>query len=200
MIRAVPGEREQVTLLLQKVKHGDSSAAEELFRVLAHELHAMAEQKLKDQPKGHTLQPTALVNEAYLRLIGQEGGLWEGRKAFFAVASRAMRSVLVDHARRKNAAKRDAGARTDLSDSLVWADDPSLDLVALDEALVRLEEFDAQLAKIVDLLFFCGLTAEEASTVLDCSSRTVERGWRTARAWLFRQLHGPGGSGPQPTE
>ncbi len=192
MIPRVDREREQVTLLLQKVKHGDSHAAEELFRVLAHELRAMAEQKLKDQPSGHTLQPTALVNEAYLRLIGQEGGLWEGRKAFFAVASRAMRSVLVDHARKKNAAKRDGGARTDLSDSLAWVDDPSLDLVALDDALEELEKFDPQLAKIVDLLFFCGLTAEEAAGVLECSSRTVERGWRTSRAWLFRRLNGPG--------
>ncbi len=177
-----------VTHLLHRIGEGDPSAANELFPLLVHQLRNIAEHHLRDQRVGHTLQPTALVNEAWLRLRRQQGDLWEGRKAFFAVASRAMRSVLVDHARARSAAKRSAGNRVQLSETLVALETAPVDVLALDEALTELARVDVELERIVDLLFFGGLSTEEAAEVLSCSPRTVQRGWRTARAWLSARL------------
>jgi RNA polymerase sigma factor (TIGR02999 family) len=151
------------------------------------ELHALAAHQLRHQV-AHTLQPTALVHEAWLRLA--RAGCMEvpERRSFHALAAKVMRSVLVDHARRCNALKRDAGERLELTTALPGAPQRPLDVLALDEAVEELERLDAELARIVELLLFGGLTAAEAAEVLDVSSRTVERGWRTARAFLQGKL------------
>jgi RNA polymerase sigma-70 factor (ECF subfamily) len=137
----------------------------------------------------HTLQPTALVHEAYLKLIDQSCAHWQDRAHFFAVAAQALRRILVDHARRHVAAKR-GGPHTklQLNEGLIAAYEQTVDLLALDDALSRLAEQDGQRARVVELRFFGGLTVDEAATVLDVSARTVERQWRYARAWLYREL------------
>lgn len=179
---------DEVTRLLQRLGAGDPRAADELFPLLHARLRDLAQRHLDDQRANHTLQPTALVNEAWLKLAHQRGELWENRRRFFAVASKAMRSILVDHARARAAAKRSAGARVALSDTLVEFESAPVDVIVLDEALRELASVDAELAEIVDLLFFGGLDSEEAASVLGCSTRTVQRGWRTARAWLASRL------------
>ncbi|MCA8956134.1 MAG: RNA polymerase subunit sigma-70 [Planctomycetes bacterium] len=150
------------------------------------ELHALAERRLAGSRPDHTLQPTALVHEAYLRMAQAGGG--EERRAFFALAGRAMRSVLVDHARRRNADKRGGGHRAELPTTIVGPDQSPVDVLAVHDAVERLQQIDPQLAEIVDLILFAGLTAAEAGDVLGVSSRTVERGWRTARAFLRQAL------------
>lgn len=179
---------DQVTLLLHRLGAGEPGAADELLPLLLVRLRDMAQRQLSDQPNGHTLQPTALVNEAWLKLSRQSGDLWQSRRSFFAVAARAMRSVLVDHARARAAAKRNAGSRVAYSDTMVQFEASPVDVAVLDEALTELAGVDAELAEIVDLLFFGGLDSEEAAAVMGCSARTIQRGWRTARAWLATRL------------
>jgi RNA polymerase sigma factor (TIGR02999 family) len=151
------------------------------------ELHALAAHQLRHQA-AHTLQPTALVHEVWLRLARAGRMEVAERRRFYALAARAMRSVLVDHARRRNALKRDAGERLELTTELPGVPQRPIDVLALHEAVEELERLDAELARIVELLLFAGLTAAEAAEVLDVSSRTVERGWRTARAFLQGRL------------
>lgn len=179
---------DDVTRLLHRLGAGDPRAADELFPLLHARLRELARRQLDDQRAGHTLQPTALVHEAWLKLANQRGDLWESRRRFFAVASKAMRSILVDHARARAAAKRSAGQRVDLSETLVEFESSPVDVIVLDEALTELASVDSELAEIVDLLFFGGLDSEEAAQVMGCSTRTVQRGWRTARAWLAARL------------
>ena len=156
------------------------------------ELHALAARHLAHERRDHTLQPTALVHEAYLRISSVRRAGDRGRRAYFALAGRTMRAVLVDHARRRNAKKRQSGDRAELTTSISSPEGSGLgdatDVLALDEAIERLAGLDPQLVEIVDLMFFAGLTAGEAADVLDVSSRTVERGWRTARAFLRQVL------------
>ncbi len=152
------------------------------------ELHDLAARQLADQRDDHTLQPTALVHEAYLRIARLPGGDERARGQFFALAGKAMRSVLVDHARRRAAAKRQGGQRIDLTTAIGELGRERIDVLDLDDALRRLADLDQELVAIVELLFFGGMTASEAGEALGVSSRTVERGWRTARAWLRTAL------------
>lgn len=182
-------ESSDATRLLHRLHEGDAAAAEELLPVVYDELHRMAGGYMKGERIGHTLQATALVNEAYLRLVRDESG-FEGRHHFFGVASQAMRRVLVDHARAKQAAKRGGGQRavTLQSELIGGAGEPTLDALALEEALVALTERDARQGRIVELRFYGGLTNREVAAELEVSETTVEDDWRFARAWLNREL------------
>jgi RNA polymerase sigma factor (TIGR02999 family) len=184
-----------VTALLAKWGRGDHAALDELLPLVYTELHRMAARQLRRERPNHTLQPTALVHEAYLRLVDQRQVDWEGRAHFYGVAAQVMRRILVDHARRHAAAKRGDGlpgvALDELADAAAPADNPSV--IALDDALQRLQVVDADLARIVELRAFAGLTIEEAARVLGVSAATAKREWRAARAWLAGEL----GAGPE---
>ena len=183
---SVPGG---ITLLLLKWSGGDSSAREELMPLVHDELRRLAAKYMRRERVNHTLQPTALVNEAYLRLVDQQRVKWQNRAQFFGLAARLMRNILVDHARSHRAAKRGG---QQYSVSLSRADrvleKPEIDLVALHEALERLAVHDPQKSRIVELRFFGGLTIDETAEVLDISHATVERDWKMARAWLRSEL------------
>jgi RNA polymerase sigma factor (TIGR02999 family) len=193
---AVTGGRPQaVTGLLQAWARGDKDAAERVFPLVYDQLRRLAARQLRGERRGHTLQPTALVHEAYLRLAGQRAPDWPDRAHFFAMAARVMRHVLVDHARRNRAAKRGGSAcRVSLEEATAPDRPLELEVIALDEALTELQALDADQAHIVELRFFGGLTEEEAAAALGVSVATVQRDWRTARAWLYRRIaHGRGG-------
>jgi RNA polymerase sigma factor (TIGR02999 family) len=177
---------ESVTELLQAWGQGDAEAAERLVPLVYGDLRRRAARYLRKEAAGHTLQPTALVHEAYLRLVGQDP-TWRNRSHFFAVASTLMRRVLVDHARRRHTAKRE-GVRVVLDEAMDAAAARGLDVVELDEALSELSALDARQARIVELRFFGGFTEEEAGDVLGISPATVRRDWSVARAWLFRRM------------
>jgi RNA polymerase sigma factor (TIGR02999 family) len=193
-VRPMAGDAAQhVTRLLRRKGEGDQGAADELLPLIYDELREKAHRFMERQPDGHTLQPTALVHEAYLRLVDREDAGWESRAHFMCVAAKAMRSILVDHARRKGAEKRGGKRqRLILDDALAHYEDRGLDLVELDEALNQLAALDEQLLRIVELLFFGGFNIEEAARVLGTSTRTVERGLKTARTWLYLHLNSGG--------
>lgn len=177
-----------VTRLLGELSAGKNEAFEELVPVLYGELKGIARGALRKLPAGETLQATALVNEAYLKLANAELD-FENRRHFFYAAARAMRDVLVDEARRKASLKRGAGwNRSDPSQLTVATEVPALDLLALEEALVKLGSDDPDGARLVELVFFAGLSQEEAASVMGVSTRTVQRDWRHIRARLFREL------------
>jgi RNA polymerase sigma factor (TIGR02999 family) len=166
--------------------------AAELLSLVYEELRKLAAHRLAHESPGHTLQPTALVHEAYLRLVGDGEVSWEGRGHFFAAAAESMRRILVEHARKRGRVKRGGGRhRVPIDVVDVAAEPESLDLVALDEALRRMEEQDPRMHQIVMLRFFAGLSVEDAGQALGISARTVKREWSCARAWLFKTLHGP---------
>jgi RNA polymerase sigma factor (TIGR02999 family) len=178
----------EVTRILEAINGGDRDARERLVPLVYGELRGLAAGYMRREREGHTLQPTALVNEAWIRLVDQSRVEWRGRAHFFGIAAQAMRRILVDHHRRRSAARRGAGkAVTMLEDGTDTFRDP-LDLVALDEAMTELAELDARAARIVELRFFGGLSVEETAEVLDVSTPTVKRDWRTARAWLYGRL------------
>ena len=182
----------RTTVLLQRMQDGDRGAAQELLPVVYSELHRLAERAMGRQNQDHTLQATALLNEAWIRLVEAEGGEWKSRNHFLAVAATAMRSVLVDHARRRGADKRSGGRqRVELDRALDLLEENSTDLVALDEALCELAELDTSLARIVELRFFGGLKHAEIAELEASSVRSVERSWSTARAWLYHRLAAP---------
>jgi RNA polymerase sigma factor (TIGR02999 family) len=189
------GTRE-VTALLVAWEGGDPEALERLLPLVYDELRRIGERQLRGERAGQTLQPTAVVHEAYLRLVDQSRANWQNRSQFYAVASRMMRRVLVDHARHRDRVKRGAGApRISLDEGLDAADTPAapvdlVDLIDLNDALERLGQLDAEQARIVELRFFGGLTIEETAAVLGSSPATVKRDWASARAWLYRELHG----------
>jgi RNA polymerase sigma factor (TIGR02999 family) len=175
------------TLLLERMRAGDAAAQEQLLACLYAELRRLASSYMADERREHTLQPTALVHEAFVRLTqGPATGL-ESRAQFFRTAARAMRQVLVDHARRRGRAKRD-GLRVELDVELVGAEEPALDLVALEEALVELEASEPELARLVELRFFAGLEPAEIARAEGKSERTVRRDLLFARGWLRRRL------------
>ncbi len=181
----------QVTRLLEDLQRGDPLAAEQLWRAVYDEFRRLAAGYLDRERKNHTLQPTALVHEAYLKLVDQDRADWSGRTHFYAVGAQAMRRILVDHARKHQAAKRGGGRpRITLDEGLVAESRRDEDLLALEDALVRLNELDPQQAKIVELRFFGGLTVAEVAEVLGMSKRSVEREWTMVRAWLRRELSG----------
>jgi RNA polymerase sigma factor (TIGR02999 family) len=177
-----------ITMWLSEWRQGDGAALEQLLPLVYDELRRIAARQLRGERSNHTLQPTELVHEAFLRLVRQNVS-WQNRAHFFGVASEIMRRLLVDHARKKQAEKRGAGAETIVLDERVeWPGGRDLDLVALDDCLNALGELDPQQAKVVELRFFGGLSIEEAAAVLGVSDSTVKREWRVARAWLLREL------------
>jgi RNA polymerase sigma-70 factor (ECF subfamily) len=178
-----------ITELLHRAEDGDDGAKAELFETLYEDLHSQASRLMRGQLANHTLQPTALVNEAYLRLARGGGGHWADRQHFLAVAAKAMRCVVVDHARGKQRKKRGGDAVAVPLSSLTLAfENHVVDLIALDEALHKLDERDARAARVVELRFFGGLSVAEAAAVLGAPVRSMERDWELARAWLFREL------------
>lgn len=180
---------ENVTGILQEVCNGRDSAVARLFPLVYDELRALAESYLQRERCDHTLQATALVHEAYLRLVDQRDVQWQGRAHFFAVAAQAIRRILVDHARSHLRAKRGGNRRrVALDSSVAWSTGPNLDLVALDEALDRLAALHQRQARIVELRFFGGLSGDETAEVLGIAPRTVDGDWSMARAWLRREL------------
>lgn len=180
----------QITQLLKDWSEGNQAALDELMPLVYEELRRQASQYLRKERQGHTLQTTALIHEAYLRLAGQNEIEWQNRNHFFAIASTAMRRILVDHARTRHREKRGGNAEDiPLDDALmIGVSQKSVDLVALDEALVRLERLDPRQAKVVELRFFSGLTNEETAKVLAVSNATVRNDWAMAKAWLHGQL------------
>lgn len=175
-------------LLFERFRQGDGAATQKLHALIYSELHELARRYMRGQPPGHTLQPTALVNEAYLKLSRQPPEDWRDRSHFVAVAACAMRSVLIDHARargRREVGFEDASA---IDQILVAYEDRALDLLALDSALDRLAQFDPMMARAVELRFFGGLSVDEVAEVMRISKRTLEREWKVTRAWLFQAI------------
>lgn len=185
----MPEAPQNVTKLLIGWGQGDKEALDQLVPIVYDELRRQAARYLRRERVGHTLQTTALIHEAYLRLIDQKNVQWQNRAHFFGIAAQLMRRILVDHARTKKRAKRGGSdVRVSLSDVQVVAKGKDLDVVALDEALGRLAEIDEQQSKIVELRFFSGLTVEETAEVLSISPATVKRDWSMAKAWLHREI------------
>lgn len=179
------------THLLQRVSDGDPAAAEKLMPLVYHELRSRAAAYFRSQPSNHTLQPTALVHEAYVKLVRASGTKWKNRAHFCAVAATAMRQILTDHARQRAAAQRARGERAQMTTAMVTpSQNTTVDLLSLDEALTRLSNLDPRQARIVELRFFGGLTIEDVASVLDVSPSTIDKEWRRVRAWLVRELSG----------
>ena len=182
-------ESTQVTQLLVRWRGGDSDALNKLLPLVYEELRHIADRYLRNERPGHTLQSTALVNEAYVRLVEQHVPQWQNRAHFFAVAAQLMRQILVDHARSHRASKRGGGLpKLALEEASQHSQAPDVDIVALDDALKSLSCMDPQQSKVVELKFFGGLSTEDTAEVLGISSSTVKREWITARAWLYREL------------
>ena len=179
----------QVTKLLQGWRAGERSAPDELLPLVYDELRRLAHHYLRNERPHHTLQSTALVNEAYLRLVGQDLPKWESRAHFFAIAAQLMRQILVDYARRHRASKRGSGAcMLELDDAAGLPQRKNVDLIALDDALNTLAEIDPRQSRVVELRFFAGLSLEETSEVMGIATATVQRDWTAARAWLHREI------------
>lgn len=179
----------EVTQLLADWGRGDRAALEKLVPLVHAELRRIAGRQMSHERPGHTLQATALVNEAYLKLAGRQGFEWQNRAHFFAVAAQVMRHILIDHARAHARDKRGGGAiQVSLNDAAVLAEDQAEHFVALDEALRTLEQVDPQKGRIVELRYFGGLSIEDTADVLNISPRTVRREWQRARAWLYRMI------------
>jgi RNA polymerase sigma factor (TIGR02999 family) len=178
-----------VSQLLRELGQGRREALDALVPLIYDELRAMARRRLASPGQGHTLNTTGVVHEAYLKLFDQTRLVWQDRRHFFAVAAMAMRQIIVDHARRKQAAKRGGGLRhLDLDAVELPVEDHSAEIVALDEALSRLSSIDERAARVVELRYFGGMSVEETAQVLEVEPRTVRRDWRKARALLYRNL------------
>ncbi len=191
----------EVTQLLIDWSNGDQNAFEKLLPLVYSELRRLAARHLARERRNHTLQSTAVVHEAYLRLIDQNRVQWKNRAQFFGVASQMIRRILVDHARSHQAAKRGSGAiKLSLDEAMAVPGGKDLDLVALDDALRSLAERDEQQARIVELRFFGGLSIEETAEVIGVSPATVKRDWAMAKAWLYRELMRGGVAAAEPAE
>jgi RNA polymerase sigma factor (TIGR02999 family) len=187
-----------LTQLLKSAQAGDKQALDELFPLVYNELRRVADRQLRGERTDHTLQPTALVHEAYLRLIEQHSVDWRNRAHFFGLAAEMMRRIMVNYALKRHAAKRGGHVtRLALDDAVSFAEQREVDLVLLDEALRRLAVIDPQQSRIVELRFFGGLTIEEVAEALGISDSTVKREWRVARAWLYQQISG---ASPDPAD
>jgi RNA polymerase sigma factor (TIGR02999 family) len=179
----------EVTQLLQAWRDGDESALERLMPMVYDELRRMAQWFMRNERKGHTLQTSALINEAYLRLVERGGGDWQGRAHFFGVAAQAMRRVLVDYARARNYQKRAGQARqVSLDEAANLAEERAAEIVALDDALESLARIDPRKCRVVELRYFGGLSVEETAEVLGVSVATVTRDWSMAKLWLLREI------------
>ena len=180
---------EEVTALLRRWRDGDEAALNKLTPLVYDELHRLAHKYIRRERPGHTLQTTALVNEAYVRLVDQNSVDWQNRAHFFGVAAQVMRHILVDYARQQTAVKRGGGLeRFNLDEGLIVSKESAAELVALDEALKALSNLYPRRSKVVELRYFGGLNNKEASEILNVSETTIERDWRFARAWLFREM------------
>jgi len=186
----------EVTQILARVTRGDRSAVNVLLPLVYDQLRALGASYFRQQQAGHTLQPTALVHEAFLKLVGPGQVEWASRAHFFAVAAKAMRQILTDFARRKKAAKRggDDWQKVSLADVATPVADSPIDMMALEDALARLSELDPRQAQVVEMRFLAGLKVEEVAGVMGLSVPTIEREWRMARAWLRRELAGDSSS------
>lgn len=180
-----------VTAILHDLEAGERDAANRLASVVYDELHRIAQAAMRREQGGHTLQPTLLVNEAFMRMIGQRDVSWQNRAHFFAIAAQTIRRILVDHARARRRVKRDHGVRVTLDESAAEAPQRSLDLIALDNALTKLDALSPRQARVVELRFFGGLEIEQAAAALGISPATVKRDWIFARAMLLRMLEAP---------
>jgi len=179
----------EVTRVLQQLEHGENRAAEALLPLVYEELRRLAQWQMSREAPGQTLQATALVHEAWLRLVGDGNDHWEGRRHFFAAAAEAMRRILIDSARRKQAVRHGGGLqRTELDELQLAAGAPDDELLAVDEALKAFANHDPRKAELVKLRYFVGLTLEEAAKILGLSERTAKRDWAYARAWLYREI------------
>ena len=183
-----PAMPNEVTALLIDWSNGDKAAYDKLVPLVHDELHRLAHRYMSREGPGHTLQTTALVDEAYLRLVDKKVQ-WQNRTHFFAIAAKVMRRILVDHARAHAYAKRGGGAqKIELNEAILMAQGRAAELVALDDALIKLSEFDARKARVVELRFFGGLSVDETAQMLGVSANTVDRDWSTARAWLYKAV------------
>lgn len=193
---AEPGD---VTRLLGELSHGNQAAMDQLLPLVYDELHTIAARYFGRERRDHTLQPTALVNEAYLRLVDQQQAHWQNRLHFLGVAAIMMRRILVDHARSRQAVKRGQEShKVPLDDAMLVSEQRSVEMIAIDEALDRLAAMDPQQARLVELRFFGGLSVEETAEILRVSPATVKRHWNSARAWLHNEIAKGNSDGPRP--
>ena len=184
----IDSSAQSVTNLLGQWRSGDAQALESLLPLVYRELRRIAHRYLSKERQGHTLQSTALVHEAFIRLVKQSGATFENRAHFFAISAGLMREILVEYARSRATAKRDGGRRLDVEANELQAKSPNVDVVALDDALQELAKLDQQQSKIVEMRFFGGLSIEETARVLGISPATVKRDWVMARVWLHHQM------------
>jgi RNA polymerase sigma factor (TIGR02999 family) len=185
-----PADAGEVSVLLQQISHGDSHAIDRLIPLVLHELRTLAKLQLRSERSDHTLQPTALVNEAFIRLVNDQARDWQSRAHFIGVSASIMRRILVDHARRREALRRGGRSRSevDIEDCAALSDQQTEELLALNMALDKLEEMSPRQRQVVELRYFGGLTSDEAAEVLHVSPITVKRDWLAAKAWLKGQL------------
>jgi RNA polymerase sigma-70 factor, ECF subfamily len=183
-----PADTGRISHLLQQWASGDLQAREDLVPLVYHELRKRAAAYLRRERRDHTLQPTALVNEAYVRLMGQERVTWINRSQFFGVAAQAMRRILVDHAREREAAKRPGGIRVTLDEGMRSVPPVDCEVLMLDSVLEELAVIDPRQARIVEMKYFGGLSEEEVAAILSLSRATITREWQSARAWLYRRM------------
>ncbi len=180
---------QNITLLLQDCIEGNKNAINSLLPIVYNELRKISSKYLHEEYRNHTLQTTELVHEAYIKLVGNENINWQNRAHFFGIAANSMRQILVDYARKRNSIKRGEGkTHLSLDSAEEIAFESEEDIIALDEAMQKLEAFDKDLSKVVELRFFGGLNVDETAKVLNCSASTVKRDWSLAKAWLFREL------------
>ncbi|MHC4496785.1 MAG: ECF-type sigma factor [Planctomycetota bacterium] len=178
-----------VTRILNAIEQGDAKAADKLLPLIYEELRLLAAQKMSQESPGQTLQATALVHEAYLRLVGAEVRNWDNRGHFFAAAAEAMRRILVDNARRKRSMKRGGHRqKMNLSDAFVVIEEPKEDILAVNEALDKLAGEDQKLAEVIKLRYFAGLTLDQIATIMGIGRRTADRYWALGRAWLYQEI------------
>src|SRR5688572_5422683 len=191
MKKAPPRQEHEITQLLAEWREGNQAALDELYPLVYDELHRLARRYMSRERKGHTLQTTALINEAYVRLVDQRNVQWANRSHFFAISAQIMRRILIDHARRQTYAKRGGGARqVSFEETAVLVQDNLSEFLRLDEALKALAELDPRRSQVVELNYFGGLNSDELAGVLKISKTTVIRDWTMARAWLHHQLPG----------
>lgn len=181
--------QQNITLLLEDCASGNKNAVNELLPIVYNELRRISSKYLHDEYRNHTLQTTELVHEAYIKLVGGQEINWQNRAHFFGIAANSMRQILVDYARKRNSLKRGEGkTHVSLDDAEEMFFNTEEDIIALDEALKKLEAFDQELSKVVELRFFAGLNVDETAKVKNCSASTVKREWSLAKSWLFREM------------